>query len=156
MATFGSNARRSPIPDPRVDRLVRLFESLAPSDVPRLHEFYASNARFKDPFNDVVGVPAIERIFAHMFDALDEPRFVVHDIVIDGDHCLLTWDFQFRFKRGRREPQTVHGATHLRFDAQGKVSLHRDYWDAAEELYAKLPLIGALMRWLRRRGQAPQ
>jgi len=28
---------------------------------------------------------------------------------------------------------------------------HRDYWDAAEELYEKLPVIGALMRWLKKR-----
>ena len=27
--------------------------------------------------------------------------------------------------------------------------MHRDYWDAAEELYEKLPLLGALMRWLK-------
>jgi hypothetical protein len=36
-------------------------------------------------------------------------------------------------------------------DAQGLIVLHRDYWDAAEELYEKLPVVGALMRWLRRR-----
>jgi steroid delta-isomerase len=30
----------------------------------------------------------------------------------------------------------------------GKVVWHRDYWDAAEELYAKLPAIGWLMRFL--------
>ena len=28
---------------------------------------------------------------------------------------------------------------------------HRDYWDAAEELYEKLPVLGALMRLLRRK-----
>jgi hypothetical protein len=49
---------------------------------------------------------------------------------------------------------TVRGATHLRFDAQGRVILHRDYWDAAEELYAKLPLIGWLMRGLQRQARA--
>jgi len=31
------------------------------------------------------------------------------------------------------------------------VTYHRDYWDTAEELYAKLPLLGGLMRLLRRR-----
>jgi steroid Delta-isomerase len=31
------------------------------------------------------------------------------------------------------------------------VVFHRDYWDAAEELYEKLPVIGALMRWLKKR-----
>jgi steroid delta-isomerase len=49
------------------------------------------------------------------------------------------------------ERQCIRGATLLRLGADGRISDHRDYWDAAEELYEKLPLIGALMRWLRRR-----
>ena len=42
-------------------------------------------------------------------------------------------------------------ATHR---AQGRILLHRDYWDAAEELYEKIPLVGALMRWLKTRANA--
>jgi steroid delta-isomerase len=137
--------------DPRVQRIVTLFETLAPADVKRLPHYYASNARFKDPFNDVSGVPEIERVFAHMFEALHEPRFVVREAIVQGDQCFLTWDFLFRFKRYNDATQTVHGGSHLRFDSEGLVCLHRDYWDAAEELYEKLPLVGALMRWLKRR-----
>jgi hypothetical protein len=37
------------------------------------------------------------------------------------------------------------------FNQDGKVVIHRDYWDAAEELYEKLPVVGGLMRWLKRR-----
>ena len=140
--------------DARVARVVAMFESITPADVSRLGEFYACDACFKDPFNDVRGVPAIERIFAHMFVALDSPRFVVRDIVAEGDQCFLTWDFLFRFRRFSRDEQIVHGGSHLRFDAQGRVALHRDYWDAAEELYEKLPVVGALMRWLKRRANS--
>ncbi|HPG80811.1 MAG TPA: nuclear transport factor 2 family protein [Piscinibacter sp.] len=140
--------------DARVARVVAMFESITQADVSRLGEFYAVDARFKDPFNDVRGVPAIERIFAHMFVALDSPRFVVRDIVAEGDQCFLTWDFLFRFRRFSREEQVVHGGSHLRFDAQGRVVLHRDYWDAAEELYEKLPGIGAFMRFLKRRANS--
>lgn len=58
----------------------------------------------------------------------------------------------FRFKSFRsQEVQTIRGATRLHFDEQGRVELHRDYWDAAEELYEKLPLVGGLMRWLKNR-----
>jgi len=89
-----------------------------------------------------------------MFVALDEPRFVVRDIVVQGDACFLTWDFVFRFKRFSRELQTIRGASHLQLDAQGRITLHRDYWDAAEELYEKLPVVGALMRWLKARANA--
>jgi len=46
------------------------------------------------------------------------------------------------------------GASHLLLDADGRITSHRDYWDAAEELYEKLPVLGALMRILKRRAQA--
>ena len=146
----------SPAPrcaDPRVARIVELFETLAPADVAHLGRYYHPQALFKDPFNEVQGIAAIEHVFGHMFVALDEPRFVVHDIIQQGDQCFLTWDFIFRFKRFSRELQTVRGGSHLRLDAQGLITLHRDYWDAAEELYEKLPGIGMLMRWLKRRAQ---
>jgi hypothetical protein len=140
--------------DARVARLVALFEALTPADTTRLGDFYAPEVRFKDPFHEVQGVAAVQEVFAHMFVALDAPRFVVHDIIVQGDQCFLGWDFLFRFRRFSSEPQTVRGASHLVFDRQGLVSLHRDYWDAAEELYEKLPGVGVLMRWLKRRANA--
>ncbi len=138
-------------PDPRVQRVVDLYESLAPADLPALRGVSADGVRFKDPFNDVQGVPAIARIFGHMFRTLDDPRFTVRDIVADGDALFLTWDFDFRTRGAGARALHIHGASHLRFDAAGQVCLHRDYWDAAEELYEKLPLVGGLMRWLKRR-----
>jgi ketosteroid isomerase-like protein len=139
--------------DPRAARIVALFEALTPADVARLAHFYAPEVRFKDPFNEVQGVPAVQRVFAHMFETLDEPRFIVRDVLVQGDQCFLTWDFLFRFRRFRGDLQTVRGGSHLHFDAQGRILLHRDYWDAAEELYEKLPLLGTLMRWLKRRAR---
>ncbi|TNF58447.1 MAG: nuclear transport factor 2 family protein, partial [Burkholderiales bacterium] len=109
-------------------------------------------ARFKDPFNEVQGLPAITRIFEHMFENLHQPRFVVTRRLLDGQQAFLVWEFHFRFKRfDSRTEQLIHGGSHLEFAADGRVTGHRDYWDAAEELYEKLPAIGGLMRWLRRR-----
>jgi len=51
---------------------------------------------------------------------------------------------------GADTPQVIRGVTHLKFGTDGKVNYHRDYWDAAEELYMKLPVIGRLMRGLRK------
>ena len=141
--------------DPRVMAVVSLFEGLSPADLPKLRGVYAADARFKDPFNDVQGLPAIARLFDHMFRQLDQPRFTVRNAVAQGDALFLTWDFDFRTgrpgrTRGARAMQ-IHGASHLRFNTDGQVAMHRDYWDAAEELYEKLPIIGTLMRWLKRR-----
>lgn len=141
-------------PDLRVARVVRLFESLQRADIARLSNHYATDASFKDPFNDVRGLPAIQRVFDHMFEQVRSPRFVVHAAVAEGDECFLTWDFLCRFKAASQREQTMRGSTHLRFAADGRIAMHRDYWDAAEELYEKLPLLGTLMRWLKRRVKA--
>jgi hypothetical protein len=72
--------------------------------------------------------------------------------VVDGPQAFLTWEFRFRFKRfDTTTLQAVRGASHVVFNEQGLVTLHRDYWDAAEELYEKLPLVGGVMRWLKKR-----
>jgi steroid Delta-isomerase len=134
-----------------VQRIVAFFSGLTPADLARLDEFYTLEARFKDPFNEVVGVPAITAVFEHMFKTLDDPRFVVRDVIVQGDQCFLTWDFVFCMRRFERSPQTIRGGSHLQLAADGRIQMHRDYWDAAEELYEKLPLLGALMRWLKKR-----
>ena len=130
----------------RLDELVVYFETLTPQSLERLGDFYAPDARFKDPFNDVQGVAAIRRIFEHMYRQVDAPRFVVTDRLAEGDRAMLVWNFHF-VRRG--QPQVIRGATHLRFGEDGRVLIHRDYWDAAEELYMILPGIGWLMRRLR-------
>lgn len=135
--------------DPRVARLVAAYEALRPETLPDLLVLYAGQARFTDPFNDVVGQAGIERIFRHMFDALVDPRFVVQLAVVQGDDAFLTWRFSFRLRRAGASIAIV-GATHLRYDAEGRVILHRDYWDAAQEWYARLPLVGAAVGWSRR------
>ena len=134
------------------DNLVAFFETLSPQSVAQLQTVYDEQATFKDPFNEVQGLPEIERIFRHMYVALDQPHFVVTGQVVDGAQAFLTWEFRFRFKRfDTTTLQAVRGASHVLFNAQGLVTMHRDYWDAAEELYEKLPVLGGVMRWLKKR-----
>ena len=135
-------------------QVVEFFETLAPSSLDRLGALYAADAYFKDPFNEVRGLDAIGQVFRHMYASLEQPRFVVTGCLVDGRECFLTWDFHFQFKRfDTAALQTVRGGSHLTFNAAGLLDFHRDYWDAAEELYEKLPLVGRLMRWLKQRAR---
>jgi hypothetical protein len=132
--------------------LATFFETLTPQSVSQLPRLYDAHATFKDPFNEVQGLPEIERIFRHMYVALDQPHFVITAQLVDGAQAFLTWEFRFRFKRfDTTTMQTVRGGSHVLFNEQGLASMHRDYWDAAEELYEKLPLVGGVMRWLKKR-----
>lgn len=141
--------------DPRVAALAAAYTALTRASLPALLALYAPAARFKDPFNEVTGRAAIERVFTHMFDTLHEARFVVATTVCQGHDAFLTWEFHCR-GQASAPAMVIRGASHLVFDEADLVTLHRDYWDAAEELYAKLPVLGALARWAQRRLRAPQ
>lgn len=135
-----------------IARVIRVFESLTERSVADLGTLYALDARFVDPFNAVRGIDAIVQVFQHMYATLNNPRFVVTGSVAQGDQCFLLWDFQFRFRSFRNSvDQCIAGTSHLRFDAEGRITQHHDYWDAAHGLYQQMPLLGGLMRWLRRR-----
>ena len=163
MSTSTASTTTTPAPTPAnapaanaatVARIVTFFETLTPASTADLGVFYDAQARFKDPFNDVQGIAAIQAIFEHMFVALTAPRFVVTGQVLQGSQCFLTWEFRFFFKNFKQNTeQVILGASHLLLSPQGLITLHRDYWDAAEELYEKLPLVGGLMRWLKKRAK---
>lgn len=140
--------------DAALVRIREFFQSLTPQSVAQIHAIYSADAYFKDPFNEVRGVDAIEHIFTHLFTQVDVPRFVVRDAVREGEQVFVTWDFIFRMRRFGQRELLIRGVSHLKLAPDGKVCFHRDYWDAAEELYEKLPLLGSLMRWLKRRAGA--
>ena len=136
-------------------RLVDYWERLTPEGVERLGEVYAGDAYFKDPFNEVTGLAAIQCVFRHMFETLHEPRFTILETVLQENGAMLVWDFDFRIRSLQpTKPRRIHGASHIRFAPDGRVAYHRDYWDAANELYAGLPVVGRLMRFLARRMRA--
>jgi steroid delta-isomerase len=133
-----------------IDALVAYYETLSPQSVGEMGRYYAEDCYFKDPFNEVRRLSDIQEIFRRMYRHVHEPRFRVTERIVGAEAVVLAWDFEFRMRLWRpRVPQRIHGLTLLRFNDSGKVRHHRDYWDAAEELYEKLPGIGVIMRGLR-------
>lgn len=128
------------------------WESLSPESLAVLGTVYAPEASFRDPFNEVRGVEAIRRVFERMFETLHDPRFTIVETILEGDRAVLVWDFDFRIKSFKPTvTRRIHGLSVVHFAPDGRVAHHRDYWDAAGELYAQLPLVGPLMRLLARR-----
>lgn len=150
LATAQVSEAAVPAARAEVARIAAFFEALTPDSLAQFGHYYTPDAYFKDPFNEVRGLSHVQRVFSHMYVALDQPRFVVTTQVVDGRQAFLCWDFLFCFK-GQREPRCIRGSSHLKLAEDGRIAWHRDYWDVAEELYEKLPALGTLMRWLKRR-----
>jgi steroid Delta-isomerase len=140
--------------EPRVRRLVAFFEAISPSDLTDLGRYYTESARFKDPFNEVVGLAAVAQVYRDMFQQLQQPRFQIVDATLQGDCAMLAWQFQASSRLPGLRSLQFPGLSVLRLDAQGRIASHVDYWDAGEHFYAKLPGLGRLVRWVARRAAA--
>lgn len=135
-----------------LQRYIAFFEQLSPQSLVRCEELFSADARFVDPFNDVRGPAAIRAVFSHMFETCEDPQFRVLDSCAAAQSCYLRWEFRFGGTARRR---LVSGVSHVCFDEQGRAVEHIDYWDPARQLYEQIPLLGALLRRLRRRLRAP-
>lgn len=129
-------------------KIAQWFEALTPETLNDIRSIYAEDASFRDPFNQIVGCSGITQIYRHMFQSLQSPRFLIREIVAQESQAFMTWDFEFTL---RSQAFRIHGCTQFVLNDTGLIKMHRDYWDAAEELYEKVPMLGALMRWLKRR-----
>ena len=129
----------------------RFFETLAPESLDRLDLLVCQDVRFVDPFNDVTGINRYRAVFHHMFETVDAPRFVILHTAMDGDVAFYRWRFTFRRKGGSAGNWIIDGMSEVRFRPDGLVREHIDHWDAAAQFYEKLPVIGIILRWVKRR-----
>lgn len=130
-------------------RWANFFETMTPGSLDGLGGYCRPDIRFKDPFNDVRGVDGVRRVFEHMFATVDAPVFTVTDIAISGQTAYLRWDFTFQPKGRTDKSWAVTGLSEVVFDEDHKIVSHIDHWDAGEQFYARLPVLGWLIRLVR-------
>lgn len=136
----------------RFSEIALWFQTLTPESLERVGDIYAPDAVFIDPFNQLAGLASVRAVYQHMFDTLEHPRFVISTTVVDARQAFMTWDFLFEC---RGHAQQISGCTQFEINDQGLIILHRDYWDAAQQVYEKIPLLGSLLRIIRRKLSLP-
>ena len=136
--------------DAFVSRYCDFFESLSRGRLGEIDELFHEQALFRDPFNHVRGREAIRRIFEHLLHEHPRTRFRVLESVPSALSAYIRWTFC----PDDTKELSIEGVSRVVFDEQGAVIEHRDYWDSASELFARLALTGPPTRWLLRQAQA--
>lgn len=136
----------------RAQAIAVWFEAMSEASLASIDQIYAVDAHFCDPFNDVKGLAAIAAIYGHMFENLTAPRFVITEIIEQDQRLFMAWQFLFQW---RGQSFDIPGGTRFRLDGDGRVADHQDYWDVAQGLYEKLPVLGWLLKRLRQKMATP-
>jgi hypothetical protein len=135
-------------------RFGRFFSDFSGDRIEKLlPETYAEDVVFDDTLKTVRGRDALAHYLTESASAVDSCAVQILDHAAnDGGDYFLRWRMMIRFRRFRRGQDTWSiGMSHLRFDAEGRVVYHQDYWNAADGLFQHIPLVGHLIRAIKRR-----
>jgi len=134
-----------------VTNYIRFFENIKQStSLKEYEEIFDLKVKFKDPFHEVEGIKNLYHIFQGMYKKLDNPKFTVIETIHENNVVYLKWIFTFYFKK-EQQKNSFEGVSRVEFDTNGKAISHVDYWDSAENLYEKIPIVSFFIKFLKRK-----
>jgi steroid delta-isomerase len=113
-------------------------------------DVYAPEAWLYDNLAAIKGVDEIRRYFANAAGDVDKLSVEFLQTARSNEDYFVRWRMLISSARlAGGEPLISYGVSQFRFDDQGRVLLHRDFWDAGTGLYEYLPVLGALVTRVR-------
>ena len=115
----------------------------------RVRETYAPGAWFNDTLATEVGIDAIEKYLLKTARGSEMIKGTTQDVAVSGADCYVRWTLEFRTKNlAGGKPIVTEGVSQLRFDEEGRIILHQDFWNPAAGVYQHLPLLGPAIRYV--------
>ncbi|WP_295799178.1 nuclear transport factor 2 family protein [uncultured Microbulbifer sp.] len=137
-----------------IGELRAYYRDFLAGDPQQLERFYRDDLLFRDPLHELQGIPAVRRYFVGMRDGLARCEFEFDDACIGQGSACLPWRMHFahRALNGGRV-MTLRGSSLLKFE--GLIYYHEDFYDLGAMVYERVPLLGALVRGVKKRLQNP-
>ncbi len=112
-----------------------------------IRALYADEIYFNDTF---IIIDNIDELVTHMVKTaaqVDVTKVDIHEVIKGQSDYYLKWTMYMSFSVfGKQVDSVSMGMTQLRFNDEGKITLHQDYWDGAENFYEHLPVLGLLVK----------
>ncbi|MFO7576669.1 MAG: nuclear transport factor 2 family protein [Pelovirga sp.] len=135
-----------------LDNFLSTYQRLGRDNLELLEQIYSADIQFVDPAHSVAGLPELKAYFVELYANVTEIRFEFHSQYRVGDQVFVEWWMSLRHPRlARGRLVRVPGISCLHFTASGLVDRHRDYFDLGALLYEQLPVLGGLVRAIKRR-----
>ncbi|WP_070963027.1 nuclear transport factor 2 family protein [Vibrio sonorensis] len=134
-----------------VAQVGEVYQKLDKNNLHRLDAVYHDKVVFEDAAHRLEGWSALQEYFSALYENVHKCQFVIQERQQVGDSGFLTWTMELEHPRLQKGSTIfVNGVSHLKFK-DGKVIYHRDYFDLGEMLYENLPVLGKLIKSIKRR-----
>ena len=133
-----------------VGGFAKLYGDLSvPNVTAKVREVYAPGAWFNDTIATEVGIDAIEKYLLKTAEGAEKVSAEIQDVAVSGPDCYVRWTMEIRAKNlAGGQPIITEGISQLRFDSEGRIVLHQDFWNPASGIYQHLPALGPAIRFV--------
>lgn len=136
--------------DKGLERFGKLFDDFRPEAVADgARWLYSADVYFNDGFAELKGSDAVARYLGRSAEQTAAIEVEIEEITRTDNGVYVRWTMTFTTKGGTTV--IAPGISHLRFNPDGRITYHRDYWDAGTALAEFVPLAGAVLRAVRAR-----
>ena len=102
------------------------------------------------PFKTINNIDELINYMQDTAEAVEVTTVDILDVSKSDTDYYLRWVMHMKFTaKGKEVDSQSIGVTQIRFNEQGKVVLHQDFWDGAEGFYQHLPFVGYIIRKVR-------
>ena len=130
-------------------RLMAFFEEMNVESVEGLDKIYQPDLHFQDPVHEIHGLSSLEKYFTHLNKNLASCQFDFKSVDSTGDHFYIQWIMTARLKRPKKTI-VLNGISVIEVSGE-LVAKQRDYFDLGEMVYEKVPLLGGIIRGIKRK-----
>ncbi len=118
----------------------------------KVRNVYSKDAYLIDSFKELNGIEAIEAYILQFLKSLESCTFEFLDVAVSGEEYYFRWVSEAKAKTIKKgQIIRSYGMSHIRFDETGKVVLHMDFFDSASNFYEHIPVLGGMIRFIKRR-----
>lgn len=108
---------------------------------------YAPTLHFSDSLMHTRNRDDVVTHFQGLVDADTQVEVQMLQTIVSGADVYLVWSMQSQFTPVRKAVTSDSiGITHLRFNEQGQVIIHQDFWDTGQGFYQHVPVLGSAIR----------
>ena len=142
---------KSNFSDPHAALTYRIFNELRYDNTEILNQFYNEKIVFKDPISELNGLRSMKEYYKKMYKEVDSIRFDFKNYSVTNNRYFFSWDMYLKTPNlNSGEEFKVNGVSEILFEGD-LVTYHRDYFDMGAFIYEKVPVIGQLVKFLKRR-----
>lgn len=130
----------------------KFFNDLNKDTMHLVDDFYDKNIEFTDPLVKVKGRAQMRSYYKELYDNVTSIEFKFSDEIVDGDTHVVAWKMILTSKLNKGKPTELDALSHIKFGGpENKAIYHRDYYDMGQFVYEDLPILGSVIRYVKRR-----